>query len=163
MTAFRWTRFLKSNFRTTVKVQTPLWRGWLKAAQYLNRGNCLHGSTQHCWLWVHCDARDDVCSCVKTNRDVHADTGSSSFQWAAAVNRCKTRMLPLDSGNCLEIIIGLFSQWIWVGLCIYCVFWSNQTWVVSCTSHCITLGNLRNFHLRGVETLKRDCRFPLSQ
>lgn len=96
--------------------------GWLKAAQYLNRGNCLHGSTQHCWLWVHCDARDDVCSCVKTNRDVHADTSSSSFQWATAVNRCKTRMLPLDSGNCLEIIIGLFPQCIWVGLCIYCVF-----------------------------------------
>lgn len=91
--------------------------GWLKAAQYLNRGNCLHGSTQHCWLWVHCDARDDVCSCVKTNRDVHADTSSSSFQWATAVNRCKTRMLPLDSGNCLEIIIGLFPQCIWVGLC----------------------------------------------
>ncbi|XP_018552015.2 interleukin-1 receptor type 2 isoform X2 [Lates calcarifer] len=33
---------------------------------------------------------------------------------------------------------------------------------MSCTVHCVTLGNLRNFHLRGVGTLKRECRFPLT-
>lgn len=122
MTAFRWTQTQKkSNFRTTVKYKA-LYDGVAEGSSISQQGELPAWLHTHCWLWVHCDARDDVCSCVKANRDVHADTSSSSFQWATAVNSCKTRMQPLDSGNCLEISIGLFPQCIWVGLCIYCVF-----------------------------------------
>lgn len=51
----------------------------------------------------------------------------------------------------------------WVRVYTVCVCQGVSRCVVSCTAHCVTLGNLRNFHFRGVGTLKREHRFSLSR
>lgn len=68
---------------------------------------------------------------------------------------------------CASITAALYPTTLgmWKSMCIYCVCvcWGVSRRVVSCTARCVTLGNLRNFHLRGVGTLKREHRFPLSR
>lgn len=91
----------------------------------------------------------------------------------SVVNTCKTKA-KLDychslewTSLCVVITVSLYPTMLgmWVSMCIYCVCvcWRVSRRVVSCTAHWVTLGNLRNFHLRGGGNLEKRAQVPSEQ
>lgn len=113
--------------------------------------------TAHLLLWiVHLCVCMYVCVLVLKQTDM--PTADAMRRWCQRnCNSCKL---------CSSELTYSFSptMYVYVSKCVYilcmCVLRSQQTWMVSCTAHCVTLGNLRNFHLRGGGNLEKSAGSP---
>lgn len=111
-------------------------------------------------MWIACLC---VFVCLNKRPPLTQEADDACGTATTVTNTSKIRPLPLLIGNLQEISQQLDNNWSFSPTMYVCALSSHQTWLVSCTVHCVTLGNLRNFHLRGVGTLKREHRFLSGQ